>query len=236
MEAKKTIIKLSDVWKLYQLGSVSVPALRGVNLEIFSGSFVGIMGPSGSGKSTLLNMIGCLDLPSKGKIFLSGEDASLFSESKLAIVRGKKIGFVFQQFNLFHNLTALENVTIPMVFQRTPEEKRIARAKELLESVGLASRINHLPSELSGGERQRVAIARAFANKPEIVIADEPTGNLDSVSGKKVMDLLSKFHQEQGGTIVVVTHDVSIAHYAQKVFHIKDGKIIDNNQSNYENI
>ncbi len=235
MQEKKTIIKLSDVWKIYQLGSVSVPALRGVNLEIFSGSFVGITGPSGSGKSTLLNMVGCLDLPSKGKIFLSGEDTSLFSESKLATVRGKKIGFVFQQFNLFHNLTALENVTIPMVFQQTPEEKRIERAKNLLVAVGLGDRINHLPSELSGGERQRVAIARAFANKPEIVIADEPTGNLDSVAGKKVMNLLAKFYKEQGGTIVVVTHDVSIAHYAEKLFHIKDGKIIDGFQQNNEN-
>lgn len=229
MNPKNIIIQLSDVWKLYQLGSVTVEALRGLNLKIFSGSFVGIMGPSGSGKSTLLNMIGCLDLPSKGKIFLSGEDASLFSESKLATIRGRKIGFVFQQFNLFHNLTALENVTIPMVFQGTPEQERIEKAKNLLSSVGLGDRVNHLPSELSGGERQRVAIARAFANSPEIVIADEPTGNLDSIAGKNVMNLLARFHQEQGGTIVVVTHDTNIANYAEKIFHIKDGMIIDNN-------
>ncbi len=227
MEQKEVIIQLSDVWKIYQLGSVTVPALRGLNLKIFSGSFISIMGPSGSGKSTLLNMIGCLDVPTKGKIFLSGEDVKSFSESSLAVVRGKKIGFVFQQFNLFHNLTAIENVTIPMVFQHTPEEKRIERGKELLASVGLENRINHLPSELSGGERQRVAIARAFANNPEIVIADEPTGNLDSVSGRKVMDLLARTHEEQGGTIVVVTHDQKIADYTEKVFHIRDGKIID---------
>ena len=224
----KPIIRLQDVWKVYQLGKVDVRALQGVNLEVESGCFVTIMGPSGSGKSTLLNMIGCLDTPSKGKIFLDEEDTSVFSESKLSQIRGRKIGFIFQQFNLLHNLTALENVMLPMVFQGTLQEKRINRAEYLLDLVGLKERAKHLPAELSGGERQRVAIARAFANEPELVIADEPTGNLDSHSGKKVMEMLTKFHQEEKGTLVVVTHDPMIAEYSEQVINIKDGQIIKN--------
>ncbi|MBU3918642.1 ABC transporter ATP-binding protein [Patescibacteria group bacterium] len=225
---KKPIIRLQDVWKVYQLGKVDVRALQGVNLEVETGCFVTIMGPSGSGKSTLLNMIGCLDAPSKGKIFLDKEDTSVFSESKLSQIRGKKIGFIFQQFNLLHNLTALENVMLPMVFQGILQEKRINRAEHLLDLVGLKERAKHLPAELSGGERQRVAIARAFANEPELVIADEPTGNLDSHSGKKVMEMLTKFHQEEKGTLVVVTHDPMIAEYSEQVINIKDGQIIKN--------
>jgi len=225
---EQPIISLQGVWKIYKLGKVDIPALRGVNLEIFPGSFVAIMGPSGSGKSTLLNIIGCLDIPTKGKVLLDNEDTFLFSENKLAQTRGKNIGFVFQQFNLLQNLTALENVMIPMVFQRVSEEKRKARARRLLSLVGLEDRFSHLPSELSGGERQRVAIARAFANKPKLVIADEPTGNLDSHSGEKIMDLLMKFHKEEQGTIVVVTHDPMIAKYSEQIFNIKDGKIIFN--------
>jgi len=223
---KKPIIRLQDVWKVYQLGKVSVKALQGVDMEVESGSFVTIMGPSGSGKSTLLNMIGCLDVPSNGKIFLDEEDTSFFSESKLSQIRGRKIGFIFQQFNLLHNLTALENVMLPMVFQGTLEEKRINRAEHLLDLVGLKERAKHLPAELSGGERQRVAIARAFANEPELVIADEPTGNLDSRSGKKIMEMLAKFHQEEKGTLVIVTHDPMIAKYSEQIITIKDGKII----------
>jgi putative ABC transport system ATP-binding protein len=225
---EQAIIRLQDVWKVYKLGKIDVLALKGINLEIFPGSFVTIMGPSGSGKSTLLNMIGCLDSPTKGKVFLDNEDTASFSENKLAQVRGKKIGFVFQQFNLLQNLSALENIMIPMVFQGVSEPKRRERAKHLLALVGLEDRINHLPSELSGGERQRMAIARAFANKPELVIADEPTGNLDSNSGKKIMDLLVKFHIEEKGTIVVVTHDPMIAEYSEQIFNIKDGQIIHN--------
>jgi len=224
----KSIIRLQDIWKVYQLGSVDVSALRGVNLEVDPGSFVTIMGPSGSGKSTLLNMIGCLDVPSKGKIFLDEEDTSTFSESKLAQVRGAKIGFIFQQFNLLHNLNALENVMLPMIFQGVLQEKRKSRAEHLLNLVGLEERASHLPAELSGGERQRVAIARAFANEPKLVIADEPTGNLDSHSGEKIMDMLSTFHKEEKGTLVVVTHDPMIAKYSEQVVNIKDGQIVKN--------
>lgn len=225
---KQPVIRLQDVCKVYKLGKVDVAALEEINLEIYPGSFVAIMGPSGSGKSTILNMIGCLDSPTKGKVFLDNEDTDLFSENKLALARGKKIGFVFQQFNLLQNLTALENVMLPMVFQGVAENERKERAGRLLDLVGLEKRKNHLPSELSGGERQRVAIARAFANEPELVIADEPTGNLDSTSGRKIMDLLVKFHKEKRGTIVVVTHDPIIAKYSQDIFNIKDGQIIHN--------
>lgn len=227
---EKSIIRLQDVWKVYQMGTIEVPAVRGINLEIFSQTFVSIMGPSGSGKSTLLNMIGCLDFPTDGKIFLDSQDTSLLSESQLAQTRGKKIGFIFQQFNLLQHLTALENVMIPMVFQATPEAQRKARALYLLDLVGLNDRVNHLPSELSGGQRQRVAIARAFANDPELVIADEPTGNLDSQSGQKIMDMLVEFHKKEKGTIVVVTHDPIIAKYSEKVFNIIDGQIVQNHQ------
>lgn len=225
---EQAIVRLQDIWKVYKLGKVDVPALKGIDLEIFPGSFVTIMGPSGSGKTTLLNMIGCLDSPTRGKVLLDNEDTASFSENKLAQVRGKKIGFVFQQFNLLQNLSALENVMIPMVFQGISEAKRRERAKHLLGLIGLEDRINHLPSELSGGERQRVAIARAFANQPELVIADEPTGNLDSTSGKKIMQMLTTFHQEEKGTLVVVTHDPMIAKYTEQVFNIKDGQIIHN--------
>lgn len=224
----KSIILLQDIWKVYQFGKIDVSALKGVNLKVEPGCFVTIMGPSGSGKSTLLNMIGCLDVPSKGKIFLDEEDTSTFSESKLAQIRGKKIGFIFQQFNLLHNLSALENVMLPMVFHGIPRENRIKRAEHLLNLVGLKERVNHLPAELSGGERQRVAIARAFANEPELVIADEPTGNLDSRSGKRVMEMLSTFHQEEKGTLVVVTHDPMVAKYSEQVVNIKDGQIVKN--------
>jgi len=233
---EKSIIRLQDVWKTYQMGKVEVPAVRGISLEIFPGTFVSIMGPSGSGKSTLLNMIGCLDFPSKGKIFLDGQDTSILSESQLAQARGQKIGFIFQQFNLLQHLTALENVMLPMVFQGQEEEQRKARARYLLDLVGLGDRVDHLPSELSGGQRQRVAIARAFANKPQLVIADEPTGNLDSHSGQKIMDILVQFHKEQKGTIVVVTHDSIIANYSQKIFHIIDGQIVQNHKQSEQTI
>jgi putative ABC transport system ATP-binding protein len=224
----ESVIKLVEVTKTYNLGKVELAALKGVNLEINRGSFVSIMGPSGSGKSTLLNMLGCLDIPSQGKIFLKDKDITQLSEDELSQLRGKTIGFIFQEFNLLPNLTALENVMLPMIFQKVPQAARITKAKEILSLVGLDDRINHLPSELSGGERQRVAIARAFANDPELVIADEPTGNLDSVTGKKIMEVLTNFHQKQGKTIVIVTHDQNIANYSQDVIHIQDGKIISN--------
>jgi putative ABC transport system ATP-binding protein len=224
----ETVIKLVGVFKTYNLGKVELAALKGVNLEINRGSFVSIMGPSGSGKSTLLNMLGCLDIPSQGQIFLKDKDIAKLSEDELSQLRGKTIGFIFQEFNLLPNLTALENIMLPMVFQKTPQPERTAKAKELLSLVGLADRINHLPSELSGGERQRVAIARAFANDPELVIADEPTGNLDSVTGKKIMEVLVNFHNQQGKTIVIVTHDQNIASYSQNIIRIQDGQIVAN--------
>ena len=224
------VIKLENVWKIYQLGKVELVALKGISLEVAPGAFVIIMGSSGSGKSTLLNMVGALDSPTRGKVFLKGKDISLLTEDQLSQLRGKTIGFVFQEFNLLPNLTAIENVMLPMIFQGTPLEKRKEKAKELLISLGLEDRISHQPAELSGGERQRVAIARAFANAPEMVIADEPTGNLDSITGKKIMEVLVDFHQKQGKTVVVVTHDPHIAEYSEEIVNIKDGEIIVNHQ------
>lgn len=228
------IIKLENVWKVYQLGKIDLPALKGANLEINRGSFVVIIGPSGCGKSTLLNMIGCLDTPTRGRIFLDGKDILKMSESELAQIRGKKIGFVFQQFNLLANLNAAENVMLPMIFQGVPEEKRIERTKKILEEVELKERIFHKPAELSGGEQQRVAIARALANDPEIIIADEPTGNLDSKSGKKIMEILVKLHRVEAKTVVVVTHDPHIASYAKEIVNMKDGQIISNHLASEE--
>jgi putative ABC transport system ATP-binding protein len=224
------VIELNNVWKIYQLGKIELTVLKGVSLDIIRGDFVSIMGPSGSGKSTLLNMIGCLDIPTKGKVILNGKDVSKLTEDQLSQLRGKTIGFVFQEFNLLTHLTALENVMLPMVFQGEELEQRRKRAKALLTSVGLEERINHQPTELSGGEKQRVAIARAFANNPELVIADEPTGNLDSVTGKKIMEVLKTFHKKEKKTMIVVTHDPNIANYSEKIFHIKDGEIITNHQ------
>ena len=224
------IIKLENVWKIYRLDSVELPALRGVDLEITPGGFVSIMGPSGSGKSTLLNMIGALDIPTKGKVYLKSKDISRLSEDELAYLRGRTIGFVFQEFNILPNLTALENVVLPMIFQGASKKERLERAKEILASLGLADRISHRATELSGGERQRVAIARAFANDPEMVIADEPTGSLDSVTGKKIMEILTDFHHKKGKTVVVVTHDPNIANYSEEIINIQDGQIVKNHQ------
>ena len=224
----EALIKLENVCKNYKLGEVELQVLKEINLEILPGSFVTIMGPSGSGKSTLMYILGFLDTPSSGKIYLEGKDVSGFSEDKLAQIRGKKIGFIFQQFDLFQNFSALENVMLPMIFQGVPETKRKERAKKLLESINLGHRIKHKPTELSGGEQQRIAIARSLVNNPEIIIADEPTGNLDSGTGKIVMEILTKLHREQNKTIVVVTHDPNIASYSQNVVHIQDGQIIKN--------
>jgi len=224
------ILKLENVWKTYKLGKIDLVALKNINLEITPGAFVTIMGPSGSGKSTLLNMVGCLDVPSQGKVFLKGKDISLLSEDQLSQLRGKTIGFIFQEFNLLPNINALENVMLPMTFQGMSLIEREKRARELLISVGLGERVLHQPAELSGGERQRVAIARAFVNDPELVIADEPTGNLDSSTGKKIMEVLTDFHQKQGKTIIVVSHDPNIASYTKDIINIKDGEIITNHQ------
>ena len=222
------LIKLENVWKIYQLGKVELTVLRGINLEIHPGAFVTIMGPSGSGKSTLMHIVGCLDVPTKGKVFLEKQDIMELSEDDLAQIRGRRIGFVFQQFNLLHSLNALENVMLPMIFQGVPENKRRERAKELLVSLDLGKRIYHRPFELSGGERQRVAIARALSNNPEIIIADEPTGNLDSTTGKMIMKILINLHKKEKKTIVVVTHDPHIAEYTEEVINIMDGQIISN--------
>lgn len=224
----ETVIKLENVWKTYKLGKMDLPILKGINLKINPGSFTTIMGPSGSGKSTLMYLLGLLDMPSEGKIYLEDRDVSRFSEDKLAQLRGKKIGFIFQQFNLLQNLTALENVMLPMIFQGASQEQRREKAEVLLDSVDLEHRVNHRPKEMSGGEQQRIAIARSLVNNPEILIADEPTGNLDSKTGKTVMEILTKLHKEQHKTIVVVTHDPTIAHYSQSIVHIQDGQIVAN--------
>ena len=222
------IIKLDNVWKVYKLGKIELPVLKGISLEISPGSFVVILGPSGSGKSTILNMVGCLDLPTEGRIFLDGKDISKMSEDQLAQVRGKKIGFIFQQFNLLQNLNALENVMIPMIFQGEQEKERVERAKSLLSDLGLGERIGHRPMELSGGEQQRIAIARALSNNPEIIVADEPTGNLDSSTGKKIMEILINLHKNEKKTIIVVTHDPTIANYSGQVVNMRDGQLISN--------
>lgn len=226
--AQKTLIKLENVWKIYEFGKIELTVLEDVSLEIAPGAFVVILGPSGSGKSTMLHMVGCLDLPTKGKVFLDDRDISQMSEDELAQVRGQKIGFIFQQFNLLPNLNALENVMIPMIFQGKSESERQKRAGLLLDSLGLTERMKHRPTELSGGEQQRIAIARALSNDPEIIVADEPTGNLDSTTGKKIMEILIDLHKNEGKTIVVVTHDPTIANYSNQVVHIKDGQIASN--------
>ena len=220
------VIGVQNVWKTYQMGKIQVPALSGLDFEVRKDDFIAIMGPSGSGKSTAMNIIGCLDVPTKGAIFLDGKDIAKMSESDLAKIRGQKIGFIFQQFNLIPSLTAFENVELPMIFQGIPEEKKRARAKELLNLVGLGDRMNHRPSELSGGEQQRVAIARALANNPEIILADEPTGNLDSKTGEMIMNILVNLHEKQKKTIIVITHDADIANYADRKLVLKDGKLI----------
>jgi len=222
---EKNIIELNNVWKIYRMGNTNVEALKGINLSIKKGEFVAIQGPSGSGKSTMVNIIGCLDIPTKGKVLLDGIDISTLSESSLSQIRGKKIGFVFQSFNLVPTLTAIENVMLPMMFQNVSIEKREARARELLKMVELEERMDHRPSELSGGEQQRVAIARALANDPDVIIADEPTGNLDSKTGLRIMEIMQKLFKG-GKTIVFVTHDNTLSKKAEKIYYLKDGTLV----------
>ncbi|HAF71000.1 MAG: ABC transport system protein [Acetothermia bacterium 64_32] len=219
------MVELVEAVKTYKLGKTEVRALRGVSLSVKEGEFVAIMGPSGSGKSTLLHVIGCLDRPDQGRVYLNGQEVSGLSEDRLAEFRGKFVGFVFQTFNLVPTLSALENVELPMTFQGVPRKRRLALARELLVQVGLGERLRHRPAELSGGERQRVAIARALVNDPKLILADEPTGNLDSVSGAQVMELLKGLNEEQDKTLIVVTHDPEIASYAGRTVHIRDGRI-----------
>jgi putative ABC transport system ATP-binding protein len=220
-----SVLKLTDVWKIYQMGEVKVNALQGIDLEVKRGDFIAIKGPSGSGKSTTMNMVGCLDVPTTGTILLDGTDISTLHESDLAQIRGRKIGFIFQKFNLINTLTALENVMLPMTFQNIPKDMRIRKAKELLKLVDLHERVDHLPSEMSGGQHQRVPVARALANDPDIILADEPTGNLDSKMGKTVMKFLHDLNLKHGKTILLVTHDDELANYAKQIAFLKDGRI-----------
>lgn len=226
MEKKgEKVIRLIDVFKHYHIGEAIVRAVDGINIEISEGDFIAIMGPSGSGKSTSMNLVGSLDIPTKGKVLLDNEDISKLEESELAQVRGKRIGFIFQSFNLIPNLTAKENIMLPMMFQGDDVYTREIKSEELLEKVGLGNRMEHYPNQLSGGECQRVAIARALANDPGIILADEPTGNLDTKTGENIMEFLQKLNKE-GKTIIMVTHESNLAkRYAKKIYWLKDGKI-----------
>ncbi|MDY6770970.1 MAG: ABC transporter ATP-binding protein [Candidatus Nanohaloarchaea archaeon] len=217
-------ITLEDVTKHYQMGENTVRALRGASVQIDSGEFIAIMGPSGSGKSTLMNMIGALDTPTDGTVEIEGTDVSTYSEDQLSRLRREKIGFVFQQFNLIHSMTAIENVMLPMTFAGVPRSERKQRGREILEKVELGDRLDFEPSQLSGGQQQRVSIARSLANDPDIVLADEPTGNLDTETGDRIMELLEELNDE-GKTIVMVTHDPHDAEFAERIVRIKDGRI-----------
>ncbi len=221
---KPAIIRTDNLWKTYTMGSEQLHALRGVSFEIQRNEYVAIMGPSGSGKSTLMNLIGCLDTPTQGQYWLNGKLVSDMEDDELAYVRNREIGFVFQTFNLLARATALQNVELPLIYSGIPASERLKRAKEALERVDLGSRMSHKPNELSGGQRQRVAIARALVNNPSIILADEPTGNLDSATSYEIMGLLDTL-QSQGNTIILVTHEPDIAEYAHRVLHILDGNI-----------
>lgn len=220
----KSLIELKNVKKIYKMGQIEVKALDGINLKINRNEFISIIGPSGSGKSTLLDVMCCLSRPTEGKVFIDGKDTSEMNDDELAYIRGRKIGFVFQTFNLIQRLSAIENVMLPMWFIGKSEDERRKRAKEVLKAVGLEKRIKHRPSEMSGGERQRVAIARALANNPPIIVGDEPTGNLDSKAGKDILNIFSELHK-QGRTVVIVTHDPMIAKKTKRRVYIMDGKI-----------
>ena len=218
------MIYTHGLWKTYDMGAEEVHALRGVDMRIDRGEYVAIMGPSGSGKSTLMNLIGCLDTPTKGQYWLNGQLVSELDDDELARIRNKEIGFVFQTFNLLARATALHNVELPLIYNGTPAAERIVKAKGALAAVDLEDRMHHKPNELSGGQRQRVAIARALVNNPSIILADEPTGNLDSQTGAEIMALFDRLHQ-QGNTIILVTHEHDIAEHAHRVIHIRDGKV-----------
>jgi putative ABC transport system ATP-binding protein len=217
-------ILTEGLWKTYEMGGEKLHALRGIDLTIRKGEYVAIMGPSGSGKSTLMNLIGCLDTPTAGRYWLAGRLVSELDDDELAAIRNKEIGFVFQTFNLLPRATALHNVELPMIYNGTPSEERVARAKRALEAVDLGERMFHKPNELSGGQRQRVAVARALVNSPSIVLADEPTGNLDTKTGDEIMALFTRLHVD-GNTIILVTHENDVARRADRIIHVRDGKV-----------
>lgn len=220
------LILLQDVTKVYSLGQVEVTALAGVSLEVNPGELVAIMGPSGSGKSTLMNILGCLDQPTSGRYLLEGTDVGRLSDDDLALIRNRKIGFVFQSFNLLPRLRAVEQVELPMIYAGVPHPVRRRRAVELLELVGLGDRLDHRPTQLSGGQQQRVAIARALANNPSLILADEPTGNLDSRSSAEILAVLQRLNRERGVTVIIVTHEADIAHHTRRIVQMRDGLIV----------
>jgi len=218
------LIKTDNLWKTYEMGAEKIHALAGVSFTVSKGEYLAIMGPSGSGKSTLMNLIGCLDTPTQGQYYINGRLVSAMNDDELAYIRNREIGFVFQTFNLLARATALHNVELPLIYSGTPAQERIERAKGALRMVELEDRMTHKPNELSGGQRQRVAIARALVNNPSILLADEPTGNLDSATGVEIMNLFEKLH-EQGNTIILVTHEHDVAQHAYRTIHIRDGKV-----------
>jgi len=221
------MIEMTNITKVYQMGEKRVEALRGVNLFIKEAEFVSIMGPSGSGKSTLLAIMGCLDIPTSGRYFFDDKEVGRLTDDELSLLRNEKIGFVFQAFHLLPRFNALENVELPLIYKKIPKDKREKQAKSCLEQVGLGTRLLHSPSQLSGGEQQRVAIARALVNSPKLILADEPTGNLDSRAAGEVMDIFERLNEEKKITLVVVTHNLSVAQRTRRIFHIKDGVIED---------
>lgn len=222
---KKPIFELRDVWKTYFMKGVETNALRGINLQIMDGEYTAILGPSGSGKSTLMHVMGCLDTPSKGRVFIEGREISQMSDDELAKVRRDTIGFVFQAYNLIQGLNAVENISLPMRFRGHGRGESQRRAKELLRKVGLVERMSHKPNEMSGGEQQRVAIARSLANDPDVILADEPTGNLDTNTGREIMELLESLHKKTGKTIIIVTHDTRLAARANREIRMVDGQV-----------
>jgi putative ABC transport system ATP-binding protein len=231
----ETLMELQDVWKIYRMGEVEVPALRGVSVKINKGDFVAIIGASGSGKSTMMNLLGCLDIPSKGRICLKSQDISLLSESDLASLRGNMIGFIFQQYNLIPSMSAFENVMLPLEFLEYNDREAALRTRDILTLVGLKDKMRYRPNQLSGGQQQRVSIARSLVSDPEIILADEPTGALDSVTGREVLEMLHRLWKEHGKTIIMVTHDVNLKKYAQTIIELKDGEILKISRNNEVN-
>ena len=226
MKQNSILLHLEDVWKIYKMGEVDVPALRGVTVEIKKGGFVAIIGASGSGKSTMMHLIGCLDIPSRGRILLKNQDITKLSESNLSTLRGWTIGFFFQQYNLIPSITTFENVMLPMEFLEYDDAEAAEKTRKILKIVGLENKMYNLPTQLSGGEQQRVSIARSLVADPEIILADEPTGNLDSKTGKEIMQMFERLWKEEGKTIIMVTHDLKLAKYAHTTIELKDGQII----------